>query len=82
MMAGLSLTCKNCGSSDLTWDDGVQNLSGVQDGRMKLNEMQAILILGCEQCSETIVVVPVSVITDFLNKHKYELMEEVVRQRG
>jgi hypothetical protein len=27
---------------------------GVQDGRLKLNEVRAVLVQGCDECSETI----------------------------
>ena len=52
----------------MAWEEGVRNNSSVQDGRLKLNEVSGIFILGCNECSETIAVIPANEITALLNK--------------
>lgn len=46
--------CNACGSRDLTWHCQAQNRGGVQDGRIKMNEVGVIFFLGCDKCSETV----------------------------
>jgi hypothetical protein len=60
--------CTNCGSNDLRWHVGkhVGN-NGVQDGRLKLNEVQVIAFLACEDCSETLQTIGDSEIEGMLN---------------
>ena len=50
--------CPVCGSEKLTWETGVRSTAnGVVDGRFKLNEIEGIFILGCDECSETVQVI-------------------------
>jgi hypothetical protein len=65
-------TCKNCGGTELSWTSSCKNYSGVQDGLLKLNEIGAIFILGCEECSETLKIVDGDRIAEFLNSISYE----------
>ena len=46
--------CRECGSGSLTWDYTLSNNGGVQDGRLKYNEIQVVCYLGCDDCSETL----------------------------
>jgi len=61
------MKCPECGSEKLTWDEGTQNLSGVQDGRLRQNEVHGIFFLGCDECSETVSIVPASKVANYLN---------------
>ena len=50
--------CGNCGSSSLTWQthNVIRLGCAVQQGRLNTNEVQAMFVLGCDDCSETIAV--------------------------
>lgn len=50
--------CQECGSSklSLTLDTEVMAV-GVADGRLRSNEIRAILVIGCEECSATVEIV-------------------------
>lgn len=49
--------CGGCKSDDLSWSVSLQNLSGVVDGRLRLNEVGALLTLSCEECSATLLLI-------------------------
>ena len=49
--------CSNCSSRELTWYSGLQNTSGVVEGRLRTCEINPIFYLGCDECSETLKVV-------------------------
>jgi len=51
---GFGKKCRNCGSENLTWNCISLNLGGVQDGRICMRETSGALVLGCEECSETL----------------------------
>lgn len=55
--------CKNCGSTDLSWLADVKNRSGVMDGRLRANDLAPVLVLGCNECSETLAVFPADIIS-------------------
>ena len=59
--------CRECGNEDLTWFSGVENTGGCQDGRLRLHEVRPIFYLGCECCSETMLIVHADEIADILN---------------
>ena len=59
--------CKNCGEQQMDWFADVQNVGGAQNGRIRLNEVRPIFVLGCECCSETLLVVEASKIAAVLN---------------
>ncbi len=46
--------CGECGGSSLSWDTHNVTFSGVQDGRLRTNEVTCMFVLGCDQCSATI----------------------------
>lgn len=62
--------CRHCGSTSLTWLATNQNRSGVQEGRLRTNEVSCIFVLGCDDCSETLRAVSADKIADRLNKAK------------
>jgi hypothetical protein len=59
--------CRECGDEELKWFAGVQNVGGCVDGRLRLHEVQPIFYLGCECCSETMLVVHADEIAALLN---------------
>ena len=66
-------TCKECGSNDLTFEAAVHNNGGCQDGRIKVNEVSGIFILGCNNCSETCAIIPANQVAEYLNEQiQYE----------
>ena len=60
--------CNECGSDQLLWHSAVVNLSSCQDGRLKLNEVEPMFFLSCENCSETVQRKTGEEIAYFLNK--------------
>lgn len=55
-LAGVPAKCTDCGSIDLSWSASIMTTSGVQDGRLRLSEVQSQFVLGCNFCSETLAV--------------------------
>lgn len=46
--------CPECGSSDIEFKCHQTTSSTAGDGRLRLNEVDALFVLGCNFCSETI----------------------------
>lgn len=65
--------CPECGSDDLSWQATVKNKTGVQQGRLRTNEVGGIFYLGCGCCSATVWVLDSDKVADFLNKCRSEL---------
>ncbi len=60
-------TCKNCGGDLNSWFMSNRvNLVAV-DGRLKYNEISCDFVLGCDECSETLRVVPADEIASQMN---------------
>jgi hypothetical protein len=53
--------CPNCGEywPHFTWAHSLQGKSGIVDGRHCMNEISVDVTLGCDYCSETLVVMPI-----------------------
>ena len=62
--------CTNCGSPMLYWFSDVRVNSGVVDGRLRANEVEPVFVLGCEDCSETLVEVKGADVAEFLNQSR------------
>lgn len=60
--------CSCCGSTELRWHCSQKNLSGVADGRLRLNEVGTEFFLGCDSCSETLEVVSGDKVAMWMNK--------------
>jgi hypothetical protein len=74
--------CRECGeSSGLTWFADVVNRGGCQDGRIKLNEVQPIFYLGCEYCSETMLIVDAGEIAHVVNTIGLEQVSALIFNR-
>lgn len=48
--------CKECKSTDIGWQTYYTSSGGVPDGRLRLSEVQCQFVLGCNYCSETLLV--------------------------
>lgn len=82
------MKCNECGSENLVWDYTLSTTAPA-GALSQLNEVSVLLILGCEECSETIAVRPLAemiVDGDVQNalfgktrrsrvQHKYETVE-------
>lgn len=67
--------CKECGGTDLAWYAFSWHNSGIADGRLRLNEVQPMFGLGCEECSETLLVLPASEIANMINVGFFNVAE-------
>jgi len=56
-LVGKTTQCKACGSDDLFWYSHIHNHSTVQVNRLNTNDVTCLLILGCNNCSETLMTV-------------------------
>lgn len=52
-------TCKECGSTELSWDVQYQSISPTSQGRLRVGDVSAIAVLGCGECSETLRIIPI-----------------------
>lgn len=48
--------CRECGSKSLTWQTHNKNISDAQHGRLRTSDIRCQLTLGCDECSETLVI--------------------------
>ncbi len=51
---GVAEECPECGSTALEWGCTQKGPADVADGRLRLNEVEAVFVLGCTACSETV----------------------------
>ena len=56
-LLGKLTRCKACSSDDLFWYSHIHNHSTVQTNRLNTNDVTCLLILGCNNCSETLTTV-------------------------
>lgn len=49
-------SCKECGSTDLSWQTHNRVDNGVQQNRLNTNDVTCVFVLGCNACSETLAV--------------------------
>lgn len=50
-------SCKECGSKSLTWFVRNEIHSGIQQNRLNTNDVTCLFVLGCDDCSETLMLV-------------------------
>lgn len=61
-------TCKECGSKSLSWfANNTTGTSGIQNGRLRIDDVTCQFVLGCDDCSETLRVVKADTIAARLN---------------
>jgi hypothetical protein len=73
--------CKNCEAESLFWFADVYNSGHAVDGRLRSSEVVPIFVLGCEECSETIMVVDASEIAIILNDNKEFMLNKTINSR-
>jgi hypothetical protein len=59
--------CPECRSRDLAWSFTPVKTTEAQDGRLRLNEVCGQFYLGCEECSETLLLADAEEVVAFLN---------------
>lgn len=59
--------CRECGSTDLSWDVHSKTDSGVPEGRLRSSEVKCLFVLGCVSCSETLAVISADKVAAMLN---------------
>lgn len=59
--------CKHCGSQDQSWQTHNVTRSGVQNGRLRLSEVECQFVLGCNHCSETLAVLSADRVAGMMN---------------
>jgi hypothetical protein len=60
--------CKNCQGENFTWYAGKRNMGGVQDGLIKMNEIEPIFFLGCDECSETLSIINADFVAEIMTE--------------
>lgn len=51
-------TCKNCGGSSLSWETSMAKAVEAPNSRLGLHDVKCEFYLFCEDCSETLQIVP------------------------
>lgn len=60
--------CRACGSEDLFWYASNKNHSDVTEGRLRTGDISCSFILGCNYCSETLLVLSADVLATGMTK--------------
>ena len=60
--------CPHCKGENLSWFCTTHNSSDAQDGRLRMHDVEAKFVLGCDDCSETVQVVSGDKIAAHLNQ--------------
>ncbi len=71
----ITKSCKECGSTQLTWFCGKTNRYGPQDGMLSMHDVGVQFFLRCEECSETLQIVSDDAMLKFLNGLKNKNIE-------
>jgi hypothetical protein len=69
--------CKNCGGNLNSWFTSNRVNSVAVDGRLKSSEISCDFVLGCDECSETLRVVPADKIASQMNAALSAEVQEV-----
>lgn len=69
--------CKVCSSKSLSWFASQTINTGVQQGRLNTADVACVFVLGCDECSETLAVVPADKIASELNTRLTSASEPV-----
>ena len=61
--------CRECGSESLTWQADNRTCRGcsVQNGRLRLSEVEGIFVLGCDECCATLAILSADKVAEALN---------------
>lgn len=71
--------CRECGSKSLTWQTHNKNISDAQHGRLRTSDIRCQLILGCDQCSETLAIMSADQVAAWLTEQG---QEQAVQHQG
>ena len=67
MIPNTPISCKGCGSADLSWKWSNIVRTGVQQNRLNTGDVMCVFVLGCECCSETLKPVNADKVAELLN---------------
>jgi len=59
--------CKECGGADLSWFTQQTTTSGIQNGRLRLDDVTCLFVFGCNTCSATVMTANADRIAGFMN---------------
>ena len=62
--------CRECESTSLTWQAVNTNKTGIAEGRLRTHEVTCVFVLGCDDCSETLLTVSADRVAEQLNQVK------------
>lgn len=68
MLKKIPNKCTECDSININWSPSLRNNSVCVDGRLKLNDIQCIFVLGCDDCSETLAIIDSEIVAALLNE--------------
>lgn len=71
--------CRECGSTSLTWFATIEVVSGVQQNRLNTRDVACRFVLGCDNCSETLVVIGADNVASWLNREQKPLSVEAIK---
>jgi hypothetical protein len=60
-------TCRECGSKSLSWGFAIINKSTVQNGLLRISDVDGLFYLGCDECSETVTQVSPDEVVELLS---------------
>lgn len=60
--------CKECGESRLSWCTAIQPVNDVPHNRANAHDFRPIFVLGCDYCSETLMVIHADEIAEAMNE--------------
>ncbi|ELQ8317471.1 hypothetical protein ACM73L_31480 [Pseudomonas aeruginosa] len=59
--------CKHCGSQDQSWATNIVSRGEAQNGRLRLSDVACQFVLGCNRCSETLMVLSADRVAGLMN---------------
>lgn len=68
MTIEIPAACSNCERTAMSWFPSLKVVNPIQNGRLMVSDVKPIFVLGCDDCSETLLVVEAEVIAGLLNK--------------
>lgn len=67
------MKCTNCDSERLEWQTDIHTPAGIVQGRLKSSDCTPTFVLGCVECSETIIVIHADYVAQWLTaQRKFE----------
>lgn len=60
-------TCRECRSKSLSWGFAIINKSTVQNGLLRISDVDGLFYLGCDECSETVAKLSPDEVVDLLS---------------